>query len=153
MHSDEDIDEAYELRALVQEFVNRFGLTQRHQTPCGEPMSVPRAHALIHICEVDGGLRISDLAERLAIDTSNVSRLCRDMEDDGLLERRRCPDDRRAKRLHLSDEGARRAAAVNAASLARFASILHEMPDGSRARVVEALSILNKAIEDYEEPK
>ncbi|MGM0556556.1 MAG: MarR family winged helix-turn-helix transcriptional regulator [Myxococcota bacterium] len=114
-------------------------------------MSVSRAHSLMVLYEADDGIRISDLAGELHIDMSNVSRLCEKLERDDLVERRPCPDDGRAKRLYLTREGRAAAAEVDAASLSKFASILEQMPDRTLGQVLESLSILNRAIEDYED--
>lgn len=151
MFTDETIDNAYELRRHIREFVNLFGLASDLRTPCGKPMSVSRAHSLMVLYEAEGGIRISDLSDELHIDLSNVSRLCEKLEREGLIERRPCPDDGRAKRLHLTRDGRALAAEVDGASLSKFASILEKMPDGSLGQVLESLSILNRAIEDDEE--
>lgn len=149
-YSDDDVDRAHELRLLIRDFIHRFGLIQQPRTPCGQPMSVARAHALMTLYETDDGVRISDLGEELNIDLSNVSRLCSRLEGDGLIERRDDPKDGRVRRLHLTREGRVEAARVDAASLSRFASVLEQMPAGSQGQVMEALELLNTAIEDYE---
>jgi DNA-binding MarR family transcriptional regulator len=150
MYSNDVIDRAYELRRLIRDFIHRFGLMQQHETPCGQPMSVARAHALMVLHETDEGARVSDLGEQLNIDLSNVSRLCDRLEADGLIERRKDPNDGRVRRLHLTRDGRVHAARVDAASLNRFASVLEQMPDRSHGQVIETLELLNTAIENYE---
>ena len=149
-YNDDDIDRAYELRRLIRDFIHRFGLVQQHSTPCGQAMSVAKAHALMTLNESDDGVRVSDLAEELNIDLSNVSRLCGRLEDEGLIERRDDPEDGRVRRLHLTRDGRVEAARVDAASLTRFASVIEHMPENSHGQIMEALQLLNTAIEDYE---
>ncbi len=145
-------DNAQQLRRHVQKFVRLFGLMQDHQTPCGQPLSVPHAHTLMILLDAEasgqGGLRISELGEGLNLDKSNVSRLCARMEQEGHLERRPCPEDGRAKRLWLTDDGRQLARQVDRASLQRFTQMLEAMPAGGREQVIRTLDTLNQAIAD-----
>jgi len=54
-----------------------------------------------------GPLRTSDLAERMGLDVSTVSRRTADLEEAGLVRRTPDPDDRRAHLLDLTARGAR----------------------------------------------
>jgi DNA-binding MarR family transcriptional regulator len=51
-------------------------------------------------------LRLTDLAERAGLSLSRVSRIVDTLEDRGLVERRRCPEDRRARNAGLTTAGA-----------------------------------------------
>jgi DNA-binding MarR family transcriptional regulator len=51
-------------------------------------------------------LRQVDLAERVMLSNSGVSRLVDRMEQDGLVQRVACPTDRRALNVQLTDQGA-----------------------------------------------
>jgi DNA-binding MarR family transcriptional regulator len=53
----------------------------------------------------DGRLRQVDVAERVLLSHSGLSRLLDRIEEKGLVERVRCPGDRRAINLMLTDEG------------------------------------------------
>ena len=143
--NDQHDGKAYQLRKTIRTFVQLFGLHQQHQTPCGQPLTVPHAHALMALLQEDG-LRIAELGEHLNIDKSNVSRLCARMEDKGHLERRPCPDDGRAKRLWLTEEGRDLAGRVNEASVDRFSQIVEKVTDTQAAQIIEALETLNSAL-------
>src|SRR4051794_4570795 len=74
--------EVEQLRALVQQFVRRFGLLVARRTPCGFPVSSSYAHALMLLLRRsrEGHTTLqSDLAGTLAIDKSNIARLCERM--------------------------------------------------------------------------
>ena len=58
------------------------------------------------------GIGIATLAERLAVEASTLSRLFRPLAANGLLTVIPDPDDRRAKQLWLTDEGAERVRAA-----------------------------------------
>jgi DNA-binding MarR family transcriptional regulator len=59
---------------------------------------------LSHLEELDG-CRATDLAVHYALDTSTVSRQVAALERDGLIERRRDPDDQRVHVLLLTESG------------------------------------------------
>ena len=151
--TDKNQPKALALREQIKAFLQRFGLNRQHRTPCGQPLSVPHAHALMRLLEAhrddEGGLRISELGADLNIDKSNVSRLCTRMEDRGHIERRPCPEDGRAKRLWLTDEGREVARQVDEASLKRFSRLLGAIEeDGSAEELLDSLTILNDALQD-----
>jgi DNA-binding MarR family transcriptional regulator len=86
------------------EFIRVAGLLQVDQGVPGHAVSMSQAFAL-H--ELDSGVPLSqrDLAGRLRLDKSTVSRLAADLERDGLVVRERDPANRRLYRLRLTDAG------------------------------------------------
>ncbi|HET7327015.1 MAG TPA: MarR family transcriptional regulator [Nocardioidaceae bacterium] len=60
---------------------------------------------VLHMLQCHGDLRLSDLAAKLHLDASTVSRHVRQLEDRGLVERTDDPDDRRAARVRGTDTG------------------------------------------------
>ena len=54
----------------------------------------------------DKVLRLTDLADRAGLSLSRVSRIVDNLEDRGLVERRRCPEDKRARNAGLTRAGA-----------------------------------------------
>lgn len=55
--------------------------------------------------ELEDGLRLTDLAVRAGITAQSMGELVDDLESKGYLERRPDPDDRRAKRIYLTERG------------------------------------------------
>lgn len=53
----------------------------------------------------DHSLRFSDLGERVLLSKSNVTRLAERLESQGLIERKRCPEDRRGVYAVLTKTG------------------------------------------------
>lgn len=66
-----EVDAAQE--ALMR-FVRHFGLHQPDRTPCGPPLPVSEAHAMVKIAR-EGRIRQVELARRLRLAKSTVSRL------------------------------------------------------------------------------
>ena len=143
--------EGDELRALVQSFVRSFGFLATNRTPCGKPLSVSHAHALMILLEcsrVPVRPTQRQLGTELGIDKSNVARLCARMENAGHIIQQRCEQDGRARRVSLTDKGARVAANVEASSRARFTSVLSAIAPHARAGVLSALEALNDAVRE-----
>jgi DNA-binding MarR family transcriptional regulator len=84
--------------------VQAAGLLQPDQSAAGHPISLSQAFAL-HELDTDTPLSQRDLAERLRLEKSSVSRLAAELERKGLLVRERDPDNHRQYRLRLTDQG------------------------------------------------
>jgi len=89
-----------------------------------------------------------DLAWRLRLERSTVSRLVGAMEGRGWIERARSTRDRRAIELRLTDAGRRAAHNLAEARRAKFAQILEAIPEEERSSVIRALGILEEAMHD-----
>ena len=118
---------------LGQEFVNlihAFGVLRTDATPCGQPMSVSTAHA---ICELaaHGPLSQTELADRLGLEPSSVSRLVDQLTRKGWAQRAPDPDsnDRRVRLVHLAEPGRQAAVQVSAARAERFARLFDAIED------------------------
>jgi len=150
------LDDAAALRALLHAFVRSFGLLASETTPCGEPISVSHAHALMFL--LDRSRRRSrptqqELGDALGIDKSNVTRLCRRMEQAGHLAQERCAVDGRARRLNLTDQGKRLAGRVESSSRERYAAVLSGVPRDARSGLLKSLRTLNAAVARVASPR
>ena len=138
------------VRALEERlisFIRAFGLHQPGQTPCGQPLSVSEAHALTEL-QKDGGLTASDLAKRLRLEKSTVSRLIAQLEKRGWVERRPHPKDGRASALYLSQQGQHVAGQVVTARHDKLTRLFDALPESERAAVIGALSTLTEALDE-----
>jgi MarR family transcriptional regulator for hemolysin len=135
------------LREKMQLLVRAFGMLS-NQTPCGKPISVSAAHALMVMHAQDPGSPFlqTDLQKVLQLDKSNVTRLCGALEEDGFILQRPFEDDRRARHIRLTKKGERLAASLLAASQQRFAEILNQIPSSQHRQIVESLDFLIEAI-------
>ena len=100
--------------------------------------------AQLRVCTLlDPGPRtISDLAKELSITVSAVTQLADRLEAAGLVERLAGLDDRRTKRLRLTDRGAETLRARRQRRLTRAAEVLRGLPPADRAKVLKALTTL-----------
>jgi DNA-binding MarR family transcriptional regulator len=144
-----------DLRRLIQAFIRSIGLLSADQTPCGQPLSVSHAHALMVLLEAArAGEHLSqrELAQALGIDKSNVTRLCRRMESAGHVVQRRSAEDGRARLLSLTAAGNRLATNVERSSRERFERLMGAIPPDQRADVLFSLACLNRALTSSSEP-
>ena len=63
------------------------------------------AHMALFVLRCNGALRLSDLAARMELDASTASRHVRALEQLGLIRRSHDPDDGRAFRVELTEQG------------------------------------------------
>ncbi len=143
-----DSAEAARLHELLMDVVRAAGLLQPDQTIVGHPVSLSQAFAL-HELDTDTPLSQRDLAERLRLEKSSVSRLAAELERRGLLVRERDPHDQRLYRLRLTDEGR--------AIHRRMATTFHDqyecwitmMTPAERAALLTGLPALVRAIRQH----
>jgi DNA-binding MarR family transcriptional regulator len=90
----------------------------------------------------------NELAARLRLEKSTVSRLVSLLEERGWLIRSRSPHDRRALELRLSEAGARIAAELAQARRDKFARVFAAIPEADRPAVLESLRILVEAMRE-----
>lgn len=86
--------------------------------------SMAQIGALFHLTQHDGCLS-KELADALGVQAAAITGLVDRMASAGLLQRRACPDDGRAQRLHLTASG-RRIAARAAPSVHAMQGVLAE---------------------------
>jgi DNA-binding MarR family transcriptional regulator len=85
--------------------VMQIGKRMRQRQPGDEvdPATVP----FLHILSCAGDIRLSDLAQRMQLDASTVSRHARQLEERGLISRTTDPEDRRASRVEITELGSK----------------------------------------------
>ena len=127
--------------------IRAFGLHRPDQTPCGELVGVAEAHALMELAH---GVPLSqnNLAARLQLEKSTVSRLVGILEGRGWVARGRSAHDGRARELRLTDTGRQMAADLAEARRAKFAGVFEAIPEAERATVLESLLILVEAMRE-----
>ena len=135
-----------ELRRLMQRLVRRFGALAAEATPCGKPLPIAHAHALM-VLLARGEASQQELGRELGIDKSNVARLCARMVEAGHVSQRPDDEDGRSRRVSLTARGERLAREVDESSKARFGAILNALAPTSRSQVIDSLRQLVAGIE------
>jgi DNA-binding MarR family transcriptional regulator len=122
-------------------FIRSFGLHQGDRTPCGKPVSVAEAHALLELSQ-HGPLAQRELGAWLRLEKSTVSRLLAHLEQRARVVREPDQADKRVQLVQLTAEGQRIAADLAAARRMRFTRLVAALPPEQQASVLAALAIL-----------
>jgi DNA-binding MarR family transcriptional regulator len=136
---------ARRLRDALRRLIVAHGALEEARRPCGAPISLPNAYALLELLHSDELMTVSMLAEKLSIDRTNVSRLCGRMAEAGELTRQSHPDDARAQALCLTARGEKLARSVDESSARHFARLARIL-GGSTVRIIESLETLEGAM-------
>jgi DNA-binding MarR family transcriptional regulator len=103
---------------------------------------------ILWVLEHHGELPMSRLAELLDVSLSNATGLIDRMEERGLVERVRVPDDRRVVIVRASSQGAQMRDEIEALKQDRMRSILSRLTRKQLDRVLGALGDLRVAMAD-----
>lgn len=125
-------------RKLLDERLKDLGVTQARWT------------TMVYLQQGGEGLTQRELASLMAIENPTLVRLLDSLEQQGLIERRACQHDRRARRLFLTKAGK----AFMEDLGARAAALRKEMLDGVTDKEIEcALKVFHKIMENGERLK
>jgi DNA-binding MarR family transcriptional regulator len=107
----------------------------------------PQQAETLQLVAERGALSTSTLAALLGIDPSTASRNLTGLEKAGLIARQKGSDDGRQTDVRLTPRGRRAAQSVGSGATSAFASLLDRVPRSDRARVVDALEVLVKVLD------
>ena len=116
--------------------VRELGFMNR--TIAGTDLSASAVHAIVEI-GTSGKLSAKDLAERLLLEKSTVSRLVRSLVDRGELSEVRSDEDARRKHLYLTGRGEKTLAVINKFAEHQVAAAITPLGDQSRKGVLRGL--------------
>lgn len=133
--------DAEHLHHLLMDVVRTAEFALMADVVPGRAMSMSQLFA-IHELDFHAGMSQRELAERLGLEKSSVSRLVADLEADGLVVRERDPANRRLYRLEITAAGRklhRKAAEVLHARYEAWASAMSEEERNGLAKGLPAL--------------
>jgi DNA-binding MarR family transcriptional regulator len=107
----------------------------------------PQQAETLQLIAERGALSTSTLAEMLGIDPSTASRNLSGLERVGYISRQKGSQDGRQTDVRLTPRGRRAAQGVTSGTASAFASILDRVPRSDRARVIDALEVLSRALD------
>jgi DNA-binding MarR family transcriptional regulator len=111
----------------------------------GTPLSGAEGSLLVEL-RAAGEVSQQQLADRLSIDKSRVSRLCAALERKGLLSRERDASDRRNLRLCLTDSGEKAAARLRQAWRDYHDRMLAAMSTAERRALLVGLTAFDRGL-------
>ena len=136
------------LAAGIVALVRNFGLHRPEETPCGEPIPVGEAHALMDLAK-HGPMNHGDLAVRLKLQKSTVSRLVKQLERRRWIARDNSSKDNRVILIRLTRKGNAAARRLSRARRTKFDKLLTAIPKHQRRDVIATLTSLAQALEKH----
>ena len=104
------------------------------------------AAALLRHLDMAEPIRAGELAARLAVEASHVTRQVQQLEKGGYLTRVPDPDDRRAQLIQLTDEGRRTVDRIRAVGCLGMQQVLGEWPREDLGRLAE---LFRRMVDDF----
>lgn len=135
--------------ALAQRFMNIFSALRSRiasQTVINYPPGLNANQIkMLHLVFHKPGISQTAVAERLGVTTTSISNSVRELEGQGLIERRTNPEDARAFSLHLAPFGEQIFAHVFDSFTNSFGHLLSALPTDDQQQLVERLEALLRA--------
>lgn len=132
-------------KALLVSLMRTTRLLRRAQALSVEPQQI----WLLHVLFCEGPLRLSEVAARLRLDTSTVSRQARALSDAGYIGRSTDPDDRRAALLEVTPKGREVLDEAFERQRVRLEAVLRDWSPDELAAFDRQLSRLAAALEEH----
>ncbi len=139
-----DDKQAKRLRETMRIIVRRLGILERGEASCCG-ITLAQCHVIVELGRAER-LSLNELAERLRLDKSTVSRSVDNLVTMGLAVREDDPADRRYVTLALSDDGVKVFADLEKRMENYFADIVDLLPAEKREQVLDSLVLLAEAI-------
>ena len=89
-------------------------------------------HRVVHFVSRNPGIRVTELLDILKITKQSLGRVLKQLVDDGFIEQRTGPQDRRQRLLYPTEKGEALSHQLSVPQSARLAKALSELPEGGR---------------------
>ncbi|AYJ47460.1 MarR family winged helix-turn-helix transcriptional regulator [Rhodococcus sp. P1Y] len=135
--------------ALVEE-VFLFGRALKRAVTTGDEASpLPQAlTGVLAILATEGECRQTDLANRLCVSQSALSRQIADLVDLGYIDRTPDPDDKRASRVRVSSEGGEKLKVIWDLRANRLREMLSEWSETEALSALDSIQKLNNTFNE-----
>jgi DNA-binding MarR family transcriptional regulator len=133
-----------ELRSNVQKFVRLFGLLEQNVTPCGFPLSVSQVYAMQELEQ--GTMSVTELASRLELERSSVSRLVDELVKGEFVSRDINEANRREMALSLTDKGMRSIQQLRLQSIRFYQRVLDNLSNTDQTLLIEGFKKFTGAL-------
>jgi len=135
--------------ATLQEFRMIVGSARRHDAEVRRIAGISGSQlwALSEIARTDG-MRVNDLAERMALHQTTASNLINALVERNLVRRGRDDSDQRVVRLHLTTEGKKKLLRAPGPYAGLLVDALRHLKAPELRRLNQALRVLTKVLRD-----
>jgi len=135
--------------ATLQEFRTIFATARHHDAEVRHIVRISGSQlwALSEIAR-SGGMRVNDLAERMALHQTTSSNLVNALVERKLVQRARDEDDARVVRLHVTTEGKRLLLRAPGPYAGLLVDVLRRLESSDLSRLRKALGVVTHLIRD-----
>jgi len=147
MEHDDGADRA---RRFSRFWTREIGLL--HEGLLDTPRSLTEARVLYELGQVPETTAVR-LVELLDLDAGHLSRVLASLEGEGLVARRRSPDDGRSRLLSLTAEGRRVFDELDGRSSEQASRLLERLPGAARSRVLSAMATIEQELGEGPVPR
>ncbi|MEV4015880.1 MarR family winged helix-turn-helix transcriptional regulator [Nonomuraea angiospora] len=140
---DEDLNRTVSAFRSVVDALNRAKTHERLTEAAGVRLDRPDVKILVHLLDAPEPRRIGAIAEGLQVESPHVTRHVASLEQRKLVERVRDPDDGRAWRIALTEEGAEVASRCRRVTTDWFDGALKDWPAEDRAELSRLMDKLS----------
>jgi DNA-binding MarR family transcriptional regulator len=121
-----------------------FGSLEQNVTPCGFDLSPSQVFALQELEEKT--LTVGEIAQKLWLDRSTVSRLIDNLVKGGFVHRILNEENRREVLVSLTEKGKRSLKQVRKQSIAFYQSILEQVPEEEQHHIQKGFTLFVDAL-------
>lgn len=139
-------EEALKLRIDIMKFVRMFGFMDSLNKPLGRPLSVSQVMALEELESTK--LTVWELANKLMLEPSSVSRLVDKLIKEGFVCREVNEKNRREIHLSLTDKGEITVHQIREQSIEFYQNVLMNLSELEQKKVVDGFELLIKSISE-----
>lgn len=141
-----------QLREFIRQLERKLGVLQESRQSCCGCISMAQCHALVEIGRAEK-ISLNDLAEKLNLDSSTMSRTVNKLVTNHLVKRDIDPADRRYVTISLTEDGKSRFHSIESDRNAHFQQVYETIPASKRKQVLESLQLLIDALSKNQENK
>lgn len=133
-----------DMRLEIQKFIKLFGVLEQKTTPCGYPLSLSQVLTLQELEK--GTLSVVELAQKLLLERSTVSRLVDSLVKEDFVERNINRDNRREVILSLTEKGNRSINNVREQSIQFYNTLLGDYSEQEQFDILGSIKKLTQAL-------
>lgn len=133
------------MRELISALSDKLGALEESVLACCG-VTLAQCNTLVEIGRA-GSVSLGELAGRLGLDNSTLSRTVNNLVTKGLCERVENPQDRRYVAIRLAGKGLSLYETVECGTTGWYEAVYEALPEGKRAQVLESMELMLKAVE------
>jgi DNA-binding MarR family transcriptional regulator len=135
-----------ELKSSLQQLVTVLSMMDDTEKSCCG-ITLAQCHALYEIGEA-GSLSLVELAGKMRLDKSTLSRTVDQLVSKGYCERVEHPEDRRYIVIKLAEQGGNLYGRIRKSVDNSFEAIYNSLPSGKRGQVLDSIRLLLQAVKE-----